>query len=185
MFNWLKNSISNTYTLLYRFFFKKNAKILILGLDNAGKTTLLGLLKSNSLSMHAPTTTPNYEEFTLFGTVIKAFDLGGHKSARVLWTEYLCNVDGVIFIMDAADRSRFFEAKEELTKLLYDDSLRGVPILIMGNKVDLPRATTQPELLNLLGMSNYTNPLHKVFMCSITKKYHHLDGIEWLTSNIK
>merc|ERR1712159_536171 len=102
---------------------QKNAKILFLGLDNAGKTTMLHMLKDAKLASHQPTNHPNMEELVIGELQIQAHDLGGHKSARRLWNDYLTGVDAIIYIIDAYGRERFPEAKAELDGLLTDESL--------------------------------------------------------------
>merc|ERR1712199_83547 len=97
----------------------KNAKILFLGLDNAGKTTMLHMLKDAKLSSHQPTNHPNMEELRIGDLRIQAHDLGGHRSARRLWSDYLTGVDAIIYMIDAYDRERFANC----------------PFLILGNKI--------------------------------------------------
>merc|ERR1712039_90381 len=124
----------------------KKAKILFLGLDNAGKTTLLHMLKDDRIATHIPTVHPHMEELLIKNIQFKAWDLGGHETARKLWKDYLATVDGIIFIVDAADSARFPEAHEELKQLLSDDALVDVPFVVLGNKIDRKEAASEDEL---------------------------------------
>merc|ERR1711912_173699 len=150
-------------------FFPKNAKIAFLGLDNAGKTTL----------------PPNCEELIIHNIRFKTFDLGGHETARRLWKDYFTTVDGVVFMVDALDRARFPESKQELDYLLTCDELQNVPFLVLGNKIDARSAASEDDLRYALGLfetygkdtSRYRNddsdnkirPI-ELFMCSVIRK---------------
>lgn len=179
-------------TLSYLGLANKEARIVFLGLDNAGKTTLLHMLRDGKFLAHEPTRHPQFEELTIDSITFKAHDLGGHKAARRLWKQYFANVDGVVFIVDCVD-PRLNESAEELKALFEESALDGVPFVILGNKIDLKGACTDVQLKQALEIENMcigrdtkVRPEGKrpveVFMCSILKRGGYQDAFKWLSN---
>lgn len=187
MFNWFWDAL-NWLGLSH-----KDARILFLGLDNAGKTTLLHMLRDNKVEVHEPTRHACAEELVMGSVKFKTFDLGGHFAARRLWKDYFVKVDGVVYLVDAADPDRFEESKAELDDLLGQEELKEVPFLILGNKVDLPQAYGEEDLRHELGLTHLTGKNNtapqgvrakELFMCSIVEKYGFADGFNWLSRHL-
>jgi len=169
--------------------FLKQGKLLVLGLDNAGKSTLLTVLMKDEVVPTAPTHQPVTDVIKVGHMKLRAVDMGGHEIARRMWLQYSHETDGVVYIVDACDRERFLEAALELHKLLAASALpAGTPVLILGNKGDLPHAATQEELYWGLGLDELfkkgDRPLG-LFMCSVFERRGYIEGFDWLSQHIK
>ena len=183
--------------LLYNLgLWKIKAKILFLGLDNAGKTTLLTVLKNNKVSQMPPTKHAHSEELVIKNVNIHAFDLGGHHAMRKVWREYFPKIDAIVYLVDAADSTRFEESKAELDKLFNNEEIGNIPVLVLGNKIDKNGAVNEDEFRLQLGLAtessfgvqkldNKGGKSVEVFMCSVFKRIGFKEGLEWLTLKLK
>ena len=148
--------------------FSKKANIVILGLDNSGKTTLVGMLD-------------NKEEIKIRNVIFNAHDLGGHVAARRIWKQYLHNINAIVFIVDSSDFIRVYEARDELNKIISEID---VPILVLGNKIDKHRACSESKLKELLEINEKNNSRIKLFMCSVVKRTGITEAFNWLSDQI-
>jgi len=179
------------WSLLYKLgLFKKEATILLLGLDNAGKTTLLHKLKYGSLRLFIPTQRAHLEEITIGNVKFRAWDLGGHEQVRHLWKDYYAETNAIVFVVDSADRMRLQEAKEELHALLNEEALADCVLVILANKTDLKGSLSREELIEVLDLKDIdlgndnAERIVQLFRCSLVEGVGFIDAFKWLAARI-
>ena len=123
-------------------------RILLLGLDNAGKTTILKSLCNEDPTKTSPTRGFNVKTVQADSFKFNVWDIGGQQAIRQYWDNYYENTDALVWVVDSADEARLEETGVELTKLLQDEKLAKVPVLILANKQDLATAL-QPDQITL------------------------------------
>ncbi|KAK2885524.1 hypothetical protein Q8A67_016361 [Cirrhinus molitorella] len=131
---------------------KKEMRILMVGLDAAGKTTILYKLKLGEIVTTIPTIGFNVETVEYKNISFTVWDVGGQDKIRPLWRHYFQNTQGLIFVVDSNDRERVNEAREELMRMLAEDELRDAVLLVFANKQDLPNAMNAAEITDKLGL---------------------------------
>ena len=143
---------------LYDSFGDRHAKILMLGLDSAGKTTVLYKLKLHEVINTIPTIGFNVETVQPVKHVsFTVWDVGGQDKIRPLWKHYFQGCEGLVFIVDSVDATRFSEAQDELAWILNADEMTGVPLIVLANKQDLPNARSPSEVAEKLGLPQLKN----------------------------
>jgi len=165
----------------------KEGTLLLLGLDNAGKTTLLHRLRTGGVRSFPPTDRPyQTEKFICQGITFQAWDLGGHEAVRHLWQDYVCECKAVLFLVDASDIERMEEVSYELDSLIEEGVLQDLPVALVFNKCDLPTALPSTEILKTLNYDTLSSvqgeDKMKAFRISVLKGEGHQDVFRWVSS---
>ncbi|XP_071081609.1 ADP-ribosylation factor 4-like [Haliotis cracherodii] len=166
-----------------RLFGKKQMRILMVGLDAAGKTTILYKLKLGEIVTTIPTIGFNVETVEYKNISFTVWDVGGQDKIRPLWRHYFQNTQGLIFVVDSNDSERLAEAKEELAKMLQEDELRESVVLVFANKQDLPNAKTSAELTEALGLNSLRRDWYMQATCA-TQGTGLYEGLDWLSNKL-
>ncbi|CAN7982639.1 ADP-ribosylation factor 4 [Ixodes scapularis] len=174
-------TISSLFT---RLFGKKQVRILMVGLDAAGKTTILYKLKLGEIVTTIPTIGFNVETVEYKNICFTVWDVGGQDKIRPLWRHYFQNTQGLIFVVDSNDRERSSEAQDELQKMLNEDELRDAVLLVFANKQDLPNAMPASELTDKLGLNNLRNRSWYIQATCATQGTGLYEGLDWLSNEL-
>ena len=159
-------------------------KILLVGLDAAGKTSILYALLLGEVVTPIPTIGFNFEEFTYKNISFHVWDLGGRDKNRTTWRDYYTNTQGIIFVVDSNDRDYIDIAREELHKMIKDEELKDAILLVYANKQDLPRAMTTPEITEKLQLHTIRDRRWFIQATSATRKNGLYEGLDWLSQNV-
>jgi len=167
-------------------FSNKEKRILMVGLDAAGKTTILYRLKLGEVVTTMPTIGFNVETVQYRKINFTVWDIGGQDRIRPLWRHYFSNTHAIIFVIDSSDRSRIEEAAGELHSMLNEEELRSAALLVFANKQDLPEALSVSQLVHMLKLSSLSSSSRSWYIQSsiATTGYGLYEGLDWLASNI-
>jgi len=167
-------------------------RIVMVGLDAAGKTTVLYKLKLGEVVGTIPTIGFNVETVEYRNVTFAVWDIGGQQKIRSLWRHYYRNTQGIIFVVDSSDRRRIgrsndgdTSAKDELHLMLAEDELRDAVLLVLANKQDLPHAMSATEVSERLGLNKLKHrKWHVQGTCAISGDGLY-EGFDWLCNTLK
>jgi len=163
---------------------RNNFKIIILGMQNAGKTTILYRLSLGQLVKTTPTIGSNVEELTYNNVKFQAWDLGGQESTRSVWDVYYMNTDAVVYVIDSQDDEYFEESKSQFHKLINNPALKNATILIFANKQDLSGAKDVNKLIQDYEFFKIREHVWHIQSCSALKGEGLITGIKWLSEQL-
>lgn len=153
----------------------------MVGLDAAGKTTILYKLKLGEVVTTIPTIGFNVESVEYRNLNFTVWDVGGQDKIRPLWRHYFQNTQGLIFVVDSNDRDRIGEAAEELQKMLSEEDLANAAVLVFANKQDLPNAMPTTEVTDKLRLHNLRNREWYIQSSCATTGEGLYEGMDWLS----
>jgi len=157
------------------------------GLDNAGKTTILKKINGEDITKIAPTLGFNIKTLSYKGFKLNMWDVGGQKTIRAYWRNYFEKTDGLVWVVDSADKIRLDDCKRELLKLLDQERLAGASLLIFANKQDLAGAVDGAGIASILELEKnpkFAKRHWKIQSCSAVKGDGLLKGLDWLVKDI-
>ena len=177
-------ALSQARTLFDKYFGNVDMRVVMLGLDAAGKTTILYKLHIGEVLSTVPTLGFNVEKVQYKNVVFTVWDVGGQEKLRPLWRHYFNNTDGLIFVVDCLDRERARRAKEEFYSIVNDAFMRNSAILIFANKQDLKGAMTTAELVEAFELPSLKGRRGHVQASCATQGLGLYEGLDWLSSTL-
>ena len=166
------------------FFFINNFKILILGIQNAGKTSILYRLSIGQFVRTTPTIGSNLEEINYQNVKMQAWDLGGQEKMRSVWDVYYLNSDAIIYVIDSNDFENFEESKNQFYLLLKNEALKNAVLLIFANKQDLITSKKIPDLIQIYDFDKIKDHIWHIQPCSALTGEGLEVGIKWLSDQL-
>ena len=164
---------------------EREVRILMLGLDNAGKTTVVKKFNGEDIDLIAPTLGFNIKTLEYRGFKLNIWDVGGQTSLRSYWRNYFEQTDGLIWVIDSADRMRLRDCKAELQSLLQQERLAGASLLVFANKQDIEGALTAEQIREELELDKFCEKRHwRICGCSAFTGRGLAGGVDFLVQDI-
>ncbi len=162
----------------------REMRLLVLGLDNAGKTTLLKRLKGEDTAEVSPTLGFNIETLAHGPFQLTFWDVGGQKSLRAFWRNYFEETDGLVWVVDSADVSRAGESAAELARLCAAERLAGASLLVVASKRDLAGALPLEQLASVLGLGSLGRPGLRLAPADCRSGDGLSEALDWLVQDV-
>ncbi|KAL0449939.1 UNVERIFIED_CONTAM: ADP-ribosylation factor-like protein 2 [Sesamum latifolium] len=162
---------------------EKEMRILMVGLDNSGKTTIVMKINGEDTSIISPTLGFNIKTISYQKYTLNIWDVGGQKTIRSYWRNYFEQTDGLVWVVDSSDLRRLSDCKYELDNLLKEERLSGASLLIFANKQDIQGSLSSDEIAKVLNLEAMDKSRHwKIVGCSAYTGEGLLEGMYFLTS---
>lgn len=178
----MKKSTSSSFSKLFS---KKEMRILILGLDNAGKTTILYKMKQEENIPMIPTVGFNVETLKIKRCRLNVWDVGGQDKIRPLWRHYFAGTHVLIFVVDSNDRDRIEEARQEFLRIINDKEMQNTVILVIANKSDMLNAMSSNEVAEKLKLLKLKDRVWNVQSTCATTGQGLQEAFMWAIQQIK
>uniref|UniRef100_A0A7S1F4A0 ADP-ribosylation factor-like protein 3 n=1 Tax=Noctiluca scintillans TaxID=2966 RepID=A0A7S1F4A0_NOCSC len=159
---------------------ERDCRVLMLGLDNAGKTTILKSMSNEDITNVTPTQGFNIKSLVQEDLKLNVWDIGGQKSIRPYWSNYFESSDALVYVIDSADSRRLEESGAELKELLAEDLLAGIPLLVFANKQDIGTAVQADVIAETLELDKIKDRTWNIQACSAKEGSGLEDGLKWL-----
>lgn len=159
-------------------------RLLVLGLDNAGKTTIIKKFNGEDINQISPTLGFNIKSLQYETFKLNIWDIGGQKTIRSYWRNYFEQTDGVIWVVDSSDKMRLEDTKAELHSLLKQQKLMGATLLVFCNKQDIPGSLTPEQIRDFLQLQTVNTRHWGAIGCSARSGQGLLQGVDWVVKDI-
>ncbi|XP_043260100.1 ADP-ribosylation factor-like 5 [Colletes latitarsis] len=173
------------FAKLWSLFGNEEHKIVMVGLDNAGKTTILYQFLTNEVVHTSPTIGSNVEEIIWKNIHFIMWDLGGQQSLRAAWSTYYTNTEFIIMVIDSTDRERLGVIREELYSMLNHEELSKANVLVYANKQDLRDSMTAAEISRQLDLTSIKKHQWHIQSCCALTGEGLYPGLEWIVGHLK
>ncbi|KAF2683760.1 ADP-ribosylation factor [Lentithecium fluviatile CBS 122367] len=163
----------------------KEMRVLMLGLDNAGKTTIVKQIMNEDVNSVSPTLGFIIKTIEYDGYKLNIWDVGGQKTLRTYWKNYFEKTDTLIWVVDATDRERIDDCRQELEGLLQEERLMGASLLVFKNKSDVSGSMTEDEVREGLRLDSIKTHKWTIMACSAMTGMNLQEGLQWVVQDAK
>ncbi|XP_008427610.1 ADP-ribosylation factor-like protein 13B isoform X7 [Poecilia reticulata] len=192
--SWLQRTVAWIVRLMsFRRRCQRKVTLVMVGLDNAGKTAAVRGIQGENPQDVAPTVGFSKVDLKQGKFEVTIFDLGGGKRIRDIWKNYYSESHGVVFVVDSSDVQRIQETRETMAQVLQHPRIAGKPVLVLANKQDLEGALPEADIIENLSLEKLVNenkclcqiePCSAILGCGKKVDKSIKKGLTWLLSNI-